>query len=185
MSNNFKKYLGTITILFALSLIGLSLHVLDDAYVTSEPLWYRISIGEFLLSCAVIYLILPPIGLWLTWHGKIIGLGILMLYTLQALYGAGLNHIKHLFGTFQGSGALPAIFNVLNIDYRPYLTAHGFLSVVLNMAGLGVTPPHTHTLTSNLIVFGNVGINTVLIGFITLQIFQMYRQSRTVSRSGT
>jgi len=175
LSDNLQKYLRYITILFCVSLGGLGLHVLDDALVTREPDWYGISIGEFLFACAMLYLIVPPIGWWLARRGNALGLAILLLYAFQALYGAGLNHVRHLLGQFQGSQLLPTIFKSMNIDYAPYLSNHGFLSVIMNMAGLGVTPPHTHTLASDIIVFFNVGLNATLIVYIVLAAREWWR----------
>jgi hypothetical protein len=175
MSHNLQKYLRYITVLFCISLIGLGLHVLDDTFVTGEPGWYGISVGEFLLSCAVLYLIVPPIGMWLTRRGNALGLAILLLYAFQALYGAGLNHVRHLLGQFQGSQLLPTVFKSLGIDYAPYLTGHGFLSVIMNMAGLGVTPPHTHSFASDIVVFFNVGLNATLIVYIVLAAREWWR----------
>ncbi len=180
MSDTLQRYLRYITVLFPVSLIGLSLHVLDDTFVTREPDWYGVSTSEFLLACALLYLIVPPIGFWLARRGSLLGLAILFLYAVQAMYGAGLNHIRHLFGQFQGSQLLPTILKSLNIDYAPYLTRHGFLSVVMNMAGLGITPPHTHALVSNLVVFFNVGLNATLIVCILLAA-RAWWQARTVT----
>ncbi len=168
MPIKWNRYVDAITILFVISLVGLGLHVLDDALVTREPDWYGIGVGEFLLYAALLYLIVPPLGLVLARRGHMAGLIILALYTLQAFYGAGLNHVRHLLGSFQGSQVLPAIFKTLGVDYAPYLTGHGFLSVLMNMAGLGVTPPHTHTLASDGVVFFNIGLNLALIIYLFL-----------------
>ncbi|MBI5031638.1 MAG: hypothetical protein HZB51_14005 [Chloroflexi bacterium] len=180
MSDTLRQYLRYITILFCVSLVGLGLHIIDDALVTREPDWYGISVGEFFLACAIIYLILPPIGMWLARRGSLIGLAILLLYAFQALYGAGLNHLRHLLGEFQGSQLLPTVLKSLNIDYAPYLTNHGFLTVMMNMAGLGITPPHTHSLVSNLVVYFNVGVNAALIAFILLAARAWWR-TRTIT----
>jgi len=168
LKDNWEKYLRYITILFSLSLIGLGLHALDDALVTREPDWYNVGVGEFLLYVALIYLIVPPLGLVLARCGKPIGLAVLALYAFQAFYGAGLNHVRHLFGSFQGSQLLPTILKAAGIDYAPYLTGHGFLTVIMNMAGLGVTPPHTHTIASDVVVFFNIGLNLVLMYYLLL-----------------
>ena len=183
MSDTLQKYLRYIAVLFPISLVGLGLHVLDDTFVTREPDWYGVSAGEFLVACAILYLIVPPIGMWLARRGSLLGLAILFLYAFQAMYGAGLNHIRHLLGQFQGSQLLPTIFKSLNIDYAPYLTAHGFLSVVMNMAGLGVTPPHTHNMLSNLVVFFNVGVNATLIGCIMLAVREWWHMRRITLKS--
>ncbi len=168
LSTKWTTYLRYITILFCVSLVGLGLHALDDALVTREPDWYNIGVGEFLFDLALIYLIVPPIGLWLARRGHVIGLAILLAYAFEAFYGAGVNHVRHLMGDFRGSQLLPRVFNALEINYTPYLTGHGFLSVVMNMAGLGVTPPHTHTLASTLVVFFNIGLNLALMFYIVL-----------------
>jgi hypothetical protein len=176
LSADWQKYIRSITILFCLSLIGLSLHALDDALVTREPDWYHVGVGEFLFYVALIYYIVPPVGLALARRGKIIGLILLALYAFQAFYGAGVNHVRHLFGEFQGSQLLPTIARSLGIHYAPYLTGHGFLSVILNMAGLGVTPPHTHTLASDVVVFFNIGVNLVLMYQLALAAREGWRQ---------
>ena len=179
MVSNWSKYLRYITILFCISLVGLGLHALDDALVTREPDWYGIGVGEFLLYVALIYLIVPPIGLLLARRGRAIGLVILALYAFQAFYGAGLNHVRHLLGSFQGSQLLPTIFKSVGIDYTPYLTGHGFLTVIMNMAGLGVTPPHTHTLASDVVVFFNIGLNLVLMYYLVLAAREWYKSRQT------
>lgn len=168
MQIRWNRYLDAITILFFISLIGLGLHVLDDAFVTREPDWYGIGTGEFLLYAALIYLIVPPMGLVLARRGHVFGLVILALYAFQAFYGAGLNHVRHLFGSFQGSQVLPNLLKTMGVDYAPYLRGHGFFSVLMNMAGLGVTPPHTHTLASDGVVFFNIGLNLALMVYLLL-----------------
>ncbi|MBI3914888.1 MAG: hypothetical protein HY327_11975 [Chloroflexi bacterium] len=162
MSATLQKQLRTITIFFAISLIGLTLHALDDAFGVRENEWYGISVAEFLLYVALVYLIVPPIGLWLARRGSWLGLILLAGYTFQAFYGAGVNHVRHLFGNFSGSQLLPTILKSLGVNYEAYLNQPGFLPVLMNMAGLGITPPHTHTMISNLIVFFNIGTNILL-----------------------
>ncbi len=178
MSTNWQRYIRYITVLFCVSLIGLGLHAFDDALVTREPDWYNIGAAEFLFYVALIYLIVPPIGLLLARRGNPLGLVILAAYAFQAFYGAGVNHVRHLLGNFQGSQFLPTIFKGLGIDYTPFLTGHGFLTVVMNMAGLGVTPPHTHTIASDVVVFFNIGLNVVLMAYIVLAAREWWRLRR-------
>lgn len=154
--------LHRITLLFGVSLFFLMLHLVDDALTTGEPAQYGLSLAEFLLYGALIYLIIPPLGLWLARRGSLAGLLIVTLYGFQAMYGAGLNHVRHMFGDFGGSKLLPALLANLGIvisDIRGY----GFGSMLLGMAGLGQTPPHTHTLFSSLIAFIDIGLNAALI----------------------
>ena len=164
MDPQLKSLLRRITLLFFVSLFFLTLHVIDDAISTGEPAEYGVSIPEFLLYAALIYALIPPLGLYFARRGNPIGLLVVTLYGFQAMYGAGLNHIRHMFGDFSGSKALPellAAFGIHIADIRGY----GFGSVLMGMAGLGQTPPHTHTLPSSLVAFIDIGLNAVLIGF--------------------
>jgi hypothetical protein len=61
------------------------------------------------------------------------------------------------------------------VDYAPYLKGHGLFSVLMNMAGLGVTPPHTHTLASDGIVFFNIGLNLALMVYLLLAARQAWK----------
>lgn len=174
--SNWEKYRRYITILFGISLVGLALHAYDDAYVTGEPGWYGVSPVEFLIVVALIYLIVPPIGLWLARRGNWIGLVILAGYTFQALYGAGINHVRHLYGNFSGSQLLPTILTALKYDYTPLLNTRGILPLLLNMIGLGNTPPHSHTTFSNIVVFCNIAINLTLFYYLFLATRELWRQ---------
>ncbi len=162
-----KPYISRITLLFGISLFFLTLHVIDDAISTGEPAQYGVSIPAFLLYAALIYYIVPPLGLWLARRGSLLGLVIVGLYGFQAMYGAGLNHIRHMFGDFSGSRALPALLASLGIHITD-IRGYGFGSVLMGMAGLGQTPPHTHTLPSSIVAFIDIGVNAVLIGFCLL-----------------
>src|SRR3954466_11370751 len=102
MSPRLQFLVSRITILFAVSFVFLWLHILDDTYITNEPAWYGITAFEFLLSCALVYVIVPPLGLWLARRGSVWGLLIVLGYAFQAMYGGGLNHVKHIFGDFSG-----------------------------------------------------------------------------------
>lgn len=182
MSENWEKYRRNFTILFFISLTGLGLHALDDTFVTREPDWYAISAPEFLFYVALIYLIVPPIGLWLARRRRLVGLVILAMYAFQAFYGAGLNHVRHLSGNFQGSQLLPMILNALGVNYAAYLNGSGFLPVLMNMAGLGVTPPHSHTLLSNIVVFSNIAINLTLMAYLVLAAREWWKLSANPAR---
>lgn len=183
MSANWEKYRRYITMLFGLSLVGLSLHAIDDAYVTREPDWYSLSPELFLVVVALIYLIVPPIGLVLARRGNWFGFVILAGYTFQALYGAGINHVRHLFGNFSGSQLLPTILTALRIDYTPYLNTRGVLPLLMNMAGLGTTPPHSHTILSSVVVFCNIAINLTLFYYLFLAIreIKFTRKSQSIT----
>ncbi len=181
--SNWEKYRRHLTILFIVSLVGLALHAIDDAYVTREPDWFGVSPEQFLLLVGATYLIVPPIGLWLARRGKWLGLVILAGYTFQALYGAGINHVRHLFGNFSGSQFLPTVLTALKMDYASYANGKGFVPILMNMAGLGITPPHTHTLASNIIVFCNIAINLTLFYYVFLSARELWRQKMTTTQS--
>ncbi|MGB8647459.1 MAG: hypothetical protein WCF84_19645 [Anaerolineae bacterium] len=132
------------------------------------------SLAEFYLYAALIYLVIPPLGLLLARRGRVLGLIIVLLYSFQAMYGAGLNHIRHLFGDFRGSTLLPSLLNLVGIHLvEP--RGYGLLSVLLGMVGFGQTPPHTHTLFSTLVVFVDTGLNLVLIGVTLLALYASWR----------
>lgn len=175
--------LRRITILFGVSLFFLTLHLVDDALTTGEPAQYGVSIPEFLLYGALLYWLLPPLGMWLARRGSAAGLVIVTLYGFQAMYGAGLNHVRHMFGDFGGSKLLPALLAHAGIvinDIRGY----GFGSMLMGMAGLGQTPPHTHTLFSSLIAFIDIGLNAALIVLCFLAFYAGWRgRSRSTGAS--
>lgn len=171
-----------ISLLFGISLFFLALHVIDDAVSTGEPAEYGVTVPEFLLYAALIYAIIPPLGLLLARRGSVLGIIVVALYGLQAMYGAGLNHVRHMFGDFSGSRLLPALlrdFGIQVVDIRGY----GFGSVLMGMAGLGQTPPHTHTLPSSLVAFIDIGLNAVLVGFCGAALIAFRRQRQALLNS--
>ncbi len=177
LSPRFQFLLSRITWLFTLSFIFLWLHILDDAIITNEPLWYGISIFEFLLYCAFVYAIVPPLGLWLARRGSVIGLLIVLGYAFQAMYGGGINHIRHIFGDFRGSQMLPTLLNAAGIQITD-IRGHGFWTVMMGMAGLGNTPPHEHILASTIVAFINIALNLALILFCLMALYAWFRERR-------
>jgi hypothetical protein len=71
---------------------------------------------------------------------------------------------------------LPTILTAFKIDYTPYLNTQGVLPLLLNMAGLGVTPPHSHTILSTMVVFCNIAINLTLFLYLFLTARELWRQ---------
>ena len=177
-----QALIDRITLLFGVSLFFLTLHVIDDALSTGEPAEYGVTIPAFLLYAALIYLIVPPLGLILARRGHVLGLVVVTLYGFQAMYGAGLNHVRHMFGDFSGSRLLPAILTNLGIHITD-IRGYGFGSVLMGMAGLGQTPPHTHTLASSLVAFIDIGLNAVLIGFCLAALGVALRRRLATGRS--
>ncbi len=172
--SRFSFLVSRLSILFIISFIFLWLHILDDAIITNEPAWYGITILEFLLYCAVVYAIVPPLGVWLARRGSVWGLLIVLAYAFQAIYGAGLNHIKHLLSDFSGSRFLPTLLGMFGVQITD-IRGYGFWTVMMGMAGLGVTPPHQHILASTLIAFVNVGLNLALIVLTALALYTWWQ----------
>ncbi len=174
-----------ITILFGVSFLLLTLHILDDAFVVNEAAWYGITTAEFLLGCVFLYAIVPPFGLWLSRRERVLGYFILLLYALQAFYGAGLNHVRHLLGDFRGSQLLPTLLTNVGIRMDD-LNGQGMISLFAGMLGLnnGV-PPHTHNMFSNVVVFLSMGVNLVLLGFIVFAVWQKFFARERVFADGT
>ena len=170
---HFSEPIRGITILFVSSILLLTMHVLDDAFIVGEAAWYGISTAEFLASLVLIYGIFPPLGLYLVQRGKVLGFVILIIYTLQAFYGAGLNHVRHLMGDFRGSQALNSLLRTFDISVGN-LNGQGFWSLLAGMLGLndGV-PPHTHSMFSNVVVFLSIAVNLTLMGFLLFALGQM------------
>ncbi len=183
MDPRLKSLIQRITILFLVSLFFLSLHIIDDAISTGEPAEYGVGVVEFIFYAALVYAVLPPLGLLLARRGHVAGLILLALYGMQAMYGAGLNHIRHMFGDFSGSRALPALLSNFGIHVAD-IRGYGFGSVLMGMAGLGETPPHTHTLISSLIAFVDIGLNAVLIG-LCLAAMALWWRSRKLQVKNT
>jgi hypothetical protein len=181
VSPRFSFLITRITVLFIASFLFLWLHILDDAIITNEPAWYGITIPEFLLYCAFVYAIVPPLGLWLARRGSVWGLLIVLGYAFQAMYGGGANHVRHIFGDFRGSQVLPALMNAIGIQITD-IRGYGFGTVLMGMAGLGTTPPHEHILLSTIIAFINIALNLALILFCATALY-VWWQTRTSRRA--
>src|SRR5918911_4530117 len=109
------RFQRSVPLLFLLSLFFLIIHVLDDAFNLGEPRDWGVSVPEFLLIVASLYLIIPPFGALLARRGNVWGFVILMLYAFQAFYGAGLNHMRHLSGEFGGIGIVGRALMALGV----------------------------------------------------------------------
>lgn len=180
-SERFAFLIHRITILFFVSFALLWLHILDDAIITNEPAWYGITTAEFLLYCALVYAIVPPFGLWLARRGSIWGLLIVLGYAFQAMYGGGVNHIRHIFGDFRGSQLLPTLLNAVGVQITD-IRGFGFGTVLLGMAGMGNTPPHTHILLSTVLAFINIAVNLTLLILCAAAIVAWW-QARSAART--
>ena len=169
-----SKYATWIPRLFAVSLFFLIIHVLDDAFNLGEPKDWGVSIPEFLLIVASLYLIVPPFGALMARRGRPLGFVIVALYGMQAFYGAGLNHLRHLQGEFGGVGLIGRMLTSLGIDCLA-MQGKGFVTGVLAMAGCGVTAPHTHQWYSTAVAVVDTVFNIPLVLLCLLALVQWWR----------
>ncbi|MBI3733018.1 MAG: hypothetical protein HY259_06110 [Chloroflexi bacterium] len=172
-----SRYTRWVPILFVVSLVFLLMHVLDDALFLNEPADWGVSVPEFLAIVASFYLIIPPLGAALAGRGESLGFVIVLLYALQAFYGAGLNHLRHLTGEFGGAGFVPRALAMLGVTWGD-IRGHGFLTGLAAMLGLGVTNPHTHTWWSTAIAVIDVLLNVPLVALCVLALIQVRSSAR-------
>ncbi len=171
-----SRYTRWIPILFVISLFFLSIHVVDDALFLNEPADWGVSVPEFLAIVASFYLIVPPLGAVLARRGQPVGFVIVLLYALQAFYGAGVNHMRHLSGEFGGAGMVSRSLAALGLTWGD-IRGHGFLTGIAAMLGLGVTTPHTHTWWSTAIAAIDIILNVPLIALCIFAIIQWRREN--------
>lgn len=169
-----NRYSRWVPRLFAVSLFFLILHVLDDAFNLNEPKDWGVGIPEFLLIVASLYLIVPPLGAMLARRGQPLGFALVALYGLQAFYGAGLNHLRHIQGEFGGLGLIGRILTGMGVDCLA-MQGKGFVTGVLAMLGCGVTAPHVHAWYSNAIALIDTVINIPLVMLCVLALVQWWR----------
>lgn len=162
------------SLLYWLSLALTIAHVIDDAIV-GEAGWWGVSVGEFIVFNAQLYLVLPPFGWALARRGRAAGFVIVLFYALQAFYGGGLNHVRHLMDDFGGSRLLPTLLQTAGIQIGE-VRGRGWLTGVFWFFGLGTTPPHSHSLLSNLIIFVAIGVNFGLILMCIRGIWLVWRK---------
>jgi len=174
-----SRFQRWVPILFSISLFFLIIHVLDDALNLGEPRDWGVSIPEFLLIVASMYLIVPPFGALLARRGSVWGFVIVMLYAVQAFYGAGLNHMRHLTGEFGGVGIVGRTLMALGVDCLN-MRGHGFITGVLAMLGCGVTSPHSHVWWSTAVAAIDVIVNVPLMLLCALAIIQWWRGRNAV-----
>ena len=177
-----SRYTRWVPILFAVSLFFLMTHVLDDAFNLGEPRDWGVSTAEFLVIVASMYLVIPPLGAALARRGSVWGFVIVLLYALQAYYGGGINHMRHLTGDFGGSGIIARTLLTAGISWGD-IRGHGFLTGVAAMLGLGINSPHSHTWWSTDIALINVLLNIPLIGLCVFAIIQWRREHRETAKS--
>ncbi len=170
-----SRYQSWVPRLFIVSLFFLIVHVLDDALNLGEPRDWGVSIPEFLLIVASMYLIVPPFGALLARRGRMWGFVIVLLYAFQAFYGAGLNHMRHLSGEFGGLGVVGRALTALGVDCLN-VRGHGFVSGVLAMLGCGVTSQHSHVWWSTTVAAIDMLLNVPLMLLCALALIQAWRE---------
>jgi hypothetical protein len=169
------RYTRWVPSLFVVSLCFLCIHVLDDAFNLNEPGDWGVSVPEFLLVVASMYLIIPPLGAAMARRGQPLGFAIVMLYAFQAFYGAGFNHIRHLTGDFGGIGIFGKALMAAGVDCLN-MKGQGYLTGILAMLGCGTTSPHSHAWWSTAVAATDMVLNIPLILLCILALIQGWRE---------
>src|SRR5574337_338787 len=129
--NRLIKY---ITLFFCICIVFLAIHAVDDAFNLGEAEEWGVTYAEFFFYLALIYLIVPPIGLLLARRYNPIGYVIVGLYAFQAMYGGGINHVRHMLGDFSGSRVVSTLLGFFGIHIAD-IRGYGFWSGILEMLG--------------------------------------------------
>lgn len=162
-----NKYL---TLVFSISLFFLVLHAAHDAFVLDEAADWGVSYFEYFFYLALVYLTVPILGLFWARRGQVFGYLIVALYALQVMYGAGVTDDRPMIGL------VPRLLGAFGIHIFS-IHGYGFLTIILEILGVGEFEAHAPTLLSTLIQYANIGINAILLALCLLALYQWW-QSR-------
>ncbi len=168
-----KRLNKYVTVLFFASLLFLALHAAYDGIVLDEAADWGVSLLQYLLYLAIIYLIVPPLGLFLARRFNPIGWVILGLYALQVMYGAGITDDQPMLGI------MPRLLGSLGVHISG-IQGYGFFSIILEILGFAPSEPPSPTLFSNLVADANIVVNGALILLCVLAL-----RSWWIERRGT
>ena len=168
-----NKYLA---ILFAVSIVFLALHAAYDGIVLGEAEDWGVGIVEYFFYLALIYLIVPPLGVFLAQRSNPIGYGIVGLYALQVMYGAGITDDRPMIGI------VPRLLGVFGVQVTS-IQGYGFFSVIMEILGLAPSEPRVSSLFSTAIAYTNVIVNGALVVLCLLGLWTWWSQRRAVAQS--
>ncbi len=151
--NRLNKY---VAILFAVSIVFLALHAAYDGTVLGEAEDWGVGIVEYFFYLALIYLIVPPLGVFLAQRSNPIGYGIVGFYALQVMYGAGITDDRPMIGI------APKLLGVFGIQVTS-IQGYGFFSVIMEILGLAPLEPRVSSLFSTVIAYTNIVVNGALV----------------------
>ena len=168
-----NKYLA---ILFAVSIVFLALHAAYDGIVLGEAEDWGVGIVEYFFYLALIYLIVPPLGVFLAQRSNPIGYGIVGLYALQVMYGAGITDDRPMIGI------VPRLLGVFGVQVTS-IQGYGFFSVIMEILGLAPSEPRVSSLFSTAIAYTNVIVNGALVVLCLLGLWAWWSQRRAPTPS--
>jgi hypothetical protein len=151
-----KRLNRYIAILFGISLLFLALHAAYDGIVLDETEDWGVTLPQYFFYLALIYLTIPPLGLFLARRLNPLGWMILGSYGLQVMYGAGITDDQPMLGV------MPRLLGNLGIHISS-IQGYGFFSIILEILGFATSEPHSPTLFSNLVADANIAVNGMLI----------------------
>ena len=151
------KRLNTyITVLFGASLLFLAFHAAYDGIVLDEAEDWGVTLAQYFFYLALIYLIIPPLGLFLARRLNPLGWIILGSYALQVMYGAGITDDQPMLGV------MPRLLGNLGVHISG-IQGYGFFSIILEILGFAPAEPQKPTLFSILVADVNIVVNGALI----------------------
>jgi hypothetical protein len=165
-----------VVILFVVSIVFLALHAAYDGIVLGEAEDWGVGIVEYFFYLALIYLIVPPLGVFLAQRSKPMGYGIVGLYALQVMYGAGITDDRPMIGI------MPRLLGIFGIQVTS-IHGFGFFSVIMEILGLTPSEPRASTLFSTAMAYTNVIVNGALVVLCLLGLWMWWSQRRAVTRS--
>ena len=165
-----------VVILFAVSIVFLTLHAAYDGIILGEAGDWGIGIIEYFFYLALIYLIVPPLGVFLARRSNPVGYCIVGLYALQVMYGAGITDDRPMIGI------MPKLLGMLGIQVTS-IHGYGFFSVIMEILGLAPSEPRVSTLFSTAIAYTNVIVNGALFVLCLLGLGMWWNQRRAVNQS--
>ena len=165
---NLNKY---IPILFAVSLVFLALHAAYDGIVLGEAEDWGVTLAQYFLYLALIYLIVPPLGVYLARRFNPVGWVIVGLYALQVMYGAGITDDRPMLGV------MPRILGSLGVHITS-IQGYGFMSIILEILGFAPAEPRAPSLFASGIAYVNIAVNAALVLLCLLALGVWWSQRR-------
>jgi hypothetical protein len=171
-----KRLHTYVAILFVVSIAFLALHAAYDGIVLGEAEDWGVGIVEYFFYLALIYLLVPPLGVFLVQRSHPIGYGIVGLYALQVMYGAGITDDRPMIGI------APRLLGVFGVHVTS-IQGYGFFSVIMEILGLAPSEPRVSSLFSTAIAYTNIFVNGALVVLCLLGLWVWWSRQRALTPS--